>query len=53
MSDNPASNFDKTRPHGEPEGGSDDESNGRLATTAADLFGRRTRWAAVVELPSC
>ncbi len=36
--------------NGEPAGGPDGESNGRLATMAADLFGRRTRWAAVVEL---
>lgn len=30
--------------------GSEEEPNGRLAVMAADLLGRRTRWAAVVEL---
>lgn len=47
MSDDPTSTSDAGGAHS---GGSEEESNGRLATMAADLLGRRTRWAAVVEL---
>jgi O-antigen/teichoic acid export membrane protein len=47
MSDDLAST---SEPTGGTDGDPEEESNGRLATMAADLLGRRTRWAAVVEL---
>ncbi len=50
MSDDLASTSEPTGLPGGTDGASDEQSNGRLAKMAADLLGRRTRWAAVVEL---
>jgi O-antigen/teichoic acid export membrane protein len=50
MSDDLASTPEPPGPPGGTGDDPDEESNGRLATMAADLLGRRTRWAAVVEL---